>query len=72
MRLAGILYAGPEVSVDGKILVVNVPTAHDLTARSRIPVHLGCVIKAQRLLDFGPIFVEQAERKVGREQGSEE
>jgi len=54
--LLGILYAGPQFTATGDIQVVDVPTSNKPIAVSRIPMNLGVVIKAHRLLDFNPIL----------------
>lgn len=61
VRLMGILYAGPQFTVEGKIMVVPVPTSVQPIPVSRIPTNLGYVIKAERLLDFEPILRRQME-----------
>ncbi|MBI9071232.1 MAG: trypsin-like peptidase domain-containing protein [Melioribacteraceae bacterium] len=48
----GILYAGPQFTSVGEIKVVDIPTKKDTVTVSRIPMNLGYVIKARKLLDF--------------------
>lgn len=60
MHLLGILYAGPQYSVEGDIEIVPVPTEMKPIPVSRIPINLGLVIKARRLLDFKPILAKLA------------
>ncbi|MBJ8189171.1 S1 family peptidase [Bacillus cereus] len=50
--LLGVLYAGPQFTATGEIVVTNVPTSNQPVAVSRIPMNLGMVIKAHKLLDF--------------------
>lgn len=50
--LLGVLYAGPQFTATGEIVVTNVPTSNQPIAVSRIPMNLGMVIKAHKLLDF--------------------
>ncbi|MEB9365338.1 MULTISPECIES: S1 family peptidase [Bacillus cereus group] len=50
--LLGVLYAGPQFTATGEIIVTNVPTSNQPIAVSRIPMNLGMVIKAHKLLDF--------------------
>jgi len=54
--LLGILYAGPQYTTQGEIVVVDVPTKKDTLVVSSIPTNLGYVIKSKRLLDFDPIL----------------
>jgi hypothetical protein len=56
MKLLGILYAGPQLTVEGKIQVVPAPTKAVPIALSQIPLNLGFVIKAERILDFEPLL----------------
>lgn len=56
VKLLGVLYAGPQYTVQGTIEVVPVPTALQPVPVSRIPTNLGFVIKAERLLRFEPIL----------------
>lgn len=54
--LLGILYAGPQYTTKGEIVVVDVPTKKDTLVASSIPTNLGYVIKSKRLLDFDSIL----------------
>jgi len=59
-QLLGILYAGPQYTVEGKMEIVPVPTEMKPTPMSRIPINLGNVIKAKKLLDFKPLLTKLA------------
>jgi len=52
IRLLGVLYAGPQQTVQGEIVVANVPTAQKAVALSGIPINLGVVIKSEQLRSF--------------------
>ena len=55
--LLGILYAGPQLTVTGDIRVIDIPTVQQKAmAVSHVPNNLGYIIKAERILDFIPIF----------------
>ena len=55
--LLGILYAGPQLTVTGDIRIINIPTVQQKAmAVSHVPNNLGYIIKAERILDFIPIF----------------
>lgn len=56
LRLLGILYGGPQLTVDGQIIVADVPTAQVPVALSRVPINLGYVIKAEKLLEFDGVL----------------
>jgi len=54
--LVGILYAGPQVNVNGTVDIINVPTAAVAVANTRVTMNLGIVIKAKKLRDFMPLL----------------
>lgn len=54
--LLGILYAGPQYSATGEIVVIDVPTKKDTLVVSSIPTNLGYVIKSKKLFDFDSIL----------------
>lgn len=55
--LLGILYAGPQLTVTGKIEVVTIPNIQQkLMSVSHIPNNLGYIIKSDTLLDFIPLL----------------
>lgn len=54
--LIGILYAGPQVNVNGTVEIINVPTAAVAIASSKVMMNLGIVIKAKKLKDFMPLL----------------
>ena len=56
VKLLGVLYAGPQYSSEGKIIIINVPTKNIPIVKSNIPTNLGLVIKSSRLFDFDSIF----------------
>lgn len=57
IKLLGILYAGPQIMVNGDIKVVNIPTlAQKITSESQIMMNLGYCIKSNRILDFIPML----------------
>lgn len=51
-KLLGVLYAGPQHTVEGEIEIVNVPTLQKRVSVGGIPNNLGVIIKSERLLDF--------------------
>lgn len=55
IKLLGVLYAGPQHTAKGEIVMMNVPTAPRPVAISPIPNNLGVVIKADRLREFEPL-----------------
>lgn len=56
IALLGILYAGHQFSIEGEIKVLPIPTQMKPVPISRIPINLGLVIKAKRILEFKPII----------------
>lgn len=73
IKLLGILWAGPQYTAEGEIVVVPVPSAMQPIVRSRIPNNLGYCIKADQLLAFEKHFeqflpAETAETQVKKAQ----
>jgi hypothetical protein len=56
IKLLGVLYAGPMQTVQGEIRIVTIPTRQREVAITDIPINLGYVIKAKKLLDFDRVF----------------
>jgi len=56
IRFLGVLYAGPQHTVEGEVKVVMVPTQQKSVAVANIPNNLGIVIKAEHLLAFEGAF----------------
>jgi hypothetical protein len=54
--LLGILYAGPQFTSTGEIIMMNIP-ARPISI-SKIPMNLGLVIKSHRLLDFEELLLK--------------
>lgn len=52
----GILYAGPQYTNKGEVIVVDIPTKTETISLSNIPVNLGYVIKSKKLFDFDKIL----------------
>jgi hypothetical protein len=65
IKLLGILYAGPQHTVEGEIRIVKVPTLDRPVSVSTIPNNLGIVVKARKLDAFEDFFRSklQAEAK---------
>ena len=56
IAFVGTLYAGPQYSAKGEIEIVEVPTAQKSIAQSLIPINLGLVIQANKILDFESVL----------------
>lgn len=56
IKLLGVLYAGPQHTVEGEIKIVTVPTQNKPVSVAAIPNNLGIIIKSERLLDFENLF----------------
>ena len=52
LALLGVLYAGPQYSVDGIIAPVNIPTMSSEVSKTNVPINIGMVIRSERLLEF--------------------
>ncbi len=57
LKLLGIIYSAPQFTVEGKVEMLPVPVNNTPRHVSHIPVNLGLVIKAERILDFKSIFL---------------
>jgi len=56
LLLLGTLYAGPQLTTEGEIRVIEVPTAQHAFSLMRIPINLGLVIKSSRILELEALF----------------
>jgi hypothetical protein len=59
--LLGILFAGPQFTSTGEIVVLNVPTSRPISV-SHIPMNLGYVVKSHKLLDFEELLSKLIQR----------
>lgn len=60
LKLLGVLYAGPQHTVEGEIQVVTVPTHEKTISLAGIPNNLGVCIKADAILEFERVFAGRA------------
>lgn len=56
IKLLGILYAGPQHTVEGEVKIVLVPTQQKAVSVAGIPNNLGIIIKAEQLNAFEGMF----------------
>lgn len=56
IKLLGILYAGPQHTIEGDVKIIMVPTHQKTVSVAGIPNNLGIIIKSQRLLGFENLF----------------
>ena len=56
LLLMGTLYAGPQHTTTGEIVIINVPTSQVPVAISTIPNNLGLVIKSIRIRELESLF----------------
>lgn len=61
--LLGVLYAGPQYTATGDIVVIDVPTKKDTLVKSSIPTNLGYVIKSKKLFDFDSVLDKIVNKK---------
>lgn len=50
--LLGTIYGGPQLTLEGKIVVKDIPIREEPISQTSIPINLGYVIKSQKILDF--------------------
>lgn len=60
IKFLGVLYAGPQQSIEGEITIVDVPTQNKPIAVSRMPINLGIVIYAEKVEEFGTVLKADA------------
>jgi hypothetical protein len=60
IKLLGVLYAGPQHTVEGEIKIVLVPTQQKAVSVAAIPNNLGIIIKAEELNAFEAMFKQGA------------
>lgn len=56
IKLLGVLYAGPQHTVEGEVKVVLVPVQQKAISLAGIPNNLGIIIKSEQLLAFESLF----------------
>ncbi len=56
VKLLGVLYAGPQHTVEGDVRVVSVPTQQRAISLAGIPNNLGIIIRSEQLLAFEGVF----------------
>lgn len=61
IKFLGILYAGPQHTVEGDIVIVDVPTQQLPKSYAGIPNNLGLVIKSHELDVFHEMFAQHTE-----------
>lgn len=57
--LLGILFAGPTLTVDGKIIVKDIPTVAMPIAEMRTMLNLGYVVKIEKAVELFELIIEQ-------------
>lgn len=60
IKLLGVLYAGPQHTVEGQIAIVAIPTQNKPVAISAIPNNLGMVIRSTALKQIESEFIQRA------------
>lgn len=54
--LLGVLYAGPQYTVEGEIKIIDVPVSQKPIVFSAVPNNLGLILKAERILELEELF----------------
>lgn len=57
VSLLGVLYAAPQHTVEGTLEAVPIPTTMQHVPVSKVPMNLGYVIKAERIMEFLPMIM---------------
>ncbi|TFG35592.1 MAG: serine protease, partial [Nitrospirales bacterium] len=53
--LLGVLYGGPEFTIEGEIIATNIPMRTVPSAQMRLPMSLGFYVKAREIITLGDI-----------------
>ena len=53
VMLLGVLFSGPTMQADGKIVVRNIPTATEPVAQINLMMNLGYIVKSKELAALG-------------------
>ncbi len=56
VKILGILYAGPQHTIEGEVEVVTIPTGQRAISATSIPNNLGICIKSEAIRDFESVF----------------
>lgn len=56
IKLLGVLYAGPQQTIEGEIKIIDVPAQQKAVSYSSMPINLGIIIKSEQLLAFESMF----------------
>ncbi len=65
VKLLGVLYAGPQHTVEGQVKVVTIPVQQKAVSIAGIPNNLGIVLKASLLNDFDTLFRQNLKAQQG-------
>jgi hypothetical protein len=57
----GVLFAGPQIEADGKIVIRTIPTDAQAIAQIKLMMNLGYVIKARELEALGSVVTKLAQ-----------
>jgi hypothetical protein len=52
-KLLGVLFQGPTLSAEGKIVIEDIPTSQRASALTKVMIHLGFIIKSRELGPLG-------------------
>ena len=63
LMLLGLLYAGPQITSTGEVAVQTVPTTNRIVASVPTMMHLGYVIKAERILEMDDVVRVELDRR---------
>ncbi|MFZ0698999.1 MAG: serine protease [Thermoplasmata archaeon] len=55
-KLLGVLFQGPILSAEGRIVIKDIPTAQRATSLTEVMVHLGFIVRARELIPLGNVL----------------
>jgi hypothetical protein len=59
-ELLGILWGAAQSEVDGKLVIIDIPTKRSRVPRTNVTMHLGYYVKAKELSAFEPLLIKSS------------
>ncbi len=63
LLLLGVLFAGPQVTAEGSIQIVDIPTKQTPIAVTPMMMHLGYIVKAKEIVTLGKTVIDELQRR---------
>ncbi len=63
VMLLGVLYAGPQINAEGKIVAKPIPVTFVPVSETKLMIHLGYVVKAEEIVVAAKAFEAELKRQ---------